>query len=308
MKVLVTGGAGFIGSTLCDFLIKKSYSVVIVDNLSTGSLLNLSNVLEEVSFYEEKIDFFNFDKIEAIDAVVHLAAQPSVPISVTDFGNSSSSNLLGTINVIEYCRLNRVPLIYASSSAVYGNLPLGNDNGTQIDLLSPYATDKYVMELYTKITYELHQLSSVGLRFFNVYGPRQDPSNPYSGVISIFVERILEDKNIIINGGQQTRDFVYVNDVVSVIYKAINLAIENTICEVSNVLTGRSTSIDNLANKIMEIAGKKVEKKYQNLPIGDPEQSDGTTEKMAKLFDMELSSFSELEYGILKTIKFIRND
>jgi len=281
---------------------------VIVDNLSTGSLLNLSNVLEEVSFYEEKIDFFNFDKIEAIDAVVHLAAQPSVPISVTDFGNSSSSNLLGTINVIEYCRLNRVPLIYASSSAVYGNLPLGNDNGTQIDLLSPYATDKYVMELYTKITYELHQLSSVGLRFFNVYGPRQDPSNPYSGVISIFVERILEDKNIIINGGQQTRDFVYVNDVVSVIYKAINLAIENTICEVSNVLTGRSTSIDNLANKIMEIAGKKVEKKYQNLPIGDPEQSDGTTEKMAKLFDMELSSFSELEYGILKTIKFIRND
>jgi len=308
MKVLVSGGAGFIGSTLCDFLIKKSHSVVIVDNLSTGSLLNLSKVVEEVSFYEENIEFFNFDKIGGIDAVVHLAAQPSVPISVTDFGKSSSSNLLGTINVIEYCRVNRVPLIYASSSAVYGNLPLGNDNGTEIDLLSPYATDKYVMELYTKIAYELYQLSSVGLRFFNVYGPRQDPSNPYSGVISIFVDRILEDQNITINGGQQTRDFVYVNDVVGVIYRAIKVASENTICEVSNVLTGRSITIDNLANQIMGIVGKKVEKKYQNLPIGDPDQSDGTTQQMAALFDIELSSFSKLKYGLLETIEFIRNN
>jgi len=308
MKYLITGGAGFIGSNLCDFLVKKGHLVSVVDDLSTGYLKNLKDSIDKINFYNEKIEQFNFKSITDFDAVIHLAAQPSVPLSVFDFGRSSSSNLLGTVNVVEYCRVNRTPLIFASSSAVYGNLALGNDRNSEIDLLSPYATDKYVMELYAKIACELYQLSSVGLRFFNVYGPRQDPSSPYSGVISIFADKMLKGEDIIINGGQQTRDFIYVNDVVDVIYRAIKLASEKTVNEVSNVLTGKSVTIDNLADQMMGIVGTKIKKEYLGLPIGDPEQSSGTIQKMETLFDIDLLSLLGLNDGLVETIKFIRND
>ena len=307
MKILISGGAGFIGSNLCDFLIKNNHTVVVVDNLSTGSEENLRKVVNEISLYKEDIEYFDFNKIGGIDAVVHLAAQPSVPLSVTDFGRSSSSNLLGMINIIEYCRVGRIPLIYASSSAVYGNLTLGNDKDFEIDLLSPYAADKYAMEIYAKISYKLYQLSSIGLRFFNVYGPRQDPSSPYSGVISIFADRMLKGQDITISGGYQTRDFVYVNDVVDVIYRAVKVVSKKTICEVSNVLTGESVTINDLADQMMNIVGKKVRKEYQDLPIGDPKQSDGTTRKMASLFYIELDNLIQLKGGLEETIKFIRN-
>lgn len=306
MKLLVTGGAGFIGSHLCDFLIKHSHSVVVVDNLSTGTLANLSQVMEKVVFYNENIEGFDFNKAGRLDAVVHLAAQVSVPLSVTNFGTSSASNLLGMTSIIEYCRMSSTPLIYASSSAIYGNLTLGNDEDSGIDLLSPYAADKYAMEIYTKISYKLYELSSIGLRFFNVYGPRQDPSSPYSGVISIFADSVLKGKDIIINGGYQTRDFVYVNDVVNVIFRAVKLASEKTVCEVSNVLTGESVTINYLADQMVHLVGEKVGVEYQDLPSGDPRQSDGTTQKMVSLFDVELKNFTKLKSGLLETIKFLR--
>ena len=307
MKYLITGGAGFIGSNLCDFLVRKGHLVSVIDDLSTGHLENLKDSIDSIEFYNEKIEQFNFKNIVDFDAVTHLAAQPSVPLSVENFGDSSSANLLGTINIIEYCRVNRVPLIYASSSAIYGNLTLGDDKDSEIDLLSPYAADKYAMEIYTKISYKLYQLSSIGLRFFNVYGPRQDPNSPYSGVISIFADRILKNQDITINGGYQTRDFVYVNDVVNVIYRAIKVTSEKTVCEVSNVLTGESVTVNYLADQMMNIVGEKVGKEYQDLPTGDPEQSDGTTQKMVSLFDVELGNLIQLKDGLAETIKFIRN-
>ena len=308
MKYLITGGAGFIGSNLCDFLVKKGHLVSVIDDLSSGYLKNLKDSIDNINFYNEKIEQFNFKNIKDFDAVIHLAAQPSVPLSITDFGLSSSSNLLGTIKVIEYCRVNKTPLIFASSSAIYGNLAVGNDRNSEIDLLSPYATDKYMMELYAKIARELYQLSNIGLRFFNVYGPRQDPSSPYSGVISIFADKMLKGEDIIINGGQQTRDFIYIHDVVDVIYRAIRVASTKTVNEVSNVLTGESVTIDNLADQMMEIVGMKIKKEYQDLPIGDPEQSSGTIQKMAALFDINISDLSDLKDGLEETIEFIRND
>ena len=206
--------------------------------MSTGYKSNLSSIIQKIDFYEEKIELFDFNKLSDIDAIVHLAAQPSVPFSITNFSDSSPSNLLGAIKVIDHCRLFNIPLVYASSSAIYGNFEFGNDEIENVDLLSPYATDKYAMELYSTTAHKIYQLSSVGLRFFNVYGPRQDPSSQYSGVISIFADKLLKGQNITINGGHQTRDFIYVKDVVNIIYSAIILASKNSICEISNVLTG----------------------------------------------------------------------
>ena len=308
MNILITGGAGFIGSNLSDYLIKTGNVLTIVDDLSSGHQSNLSNISDKIDFHQEKIEKFDFKKIDKVDAVVHLAAQPSVPLSITNFFASSTANMTGTFSVLEYCRLNHIPLVYASSSAVYGNLELGDDQSHEINLLSPYATDKYTMELYAKVAHKLYQLSSVGLRFFNVYGPRQDPNSPYSGVISIFADRLLKTKNITINGGYQTRDFVYVQDVVKAIYRAINIASERSVCEMCNVLTGSSVTIDYLANQMIDIVPVEVEKNYKNLSTGDPEKSDGTTDKMVELLKVKLNDFKKLDEGLIETIQYIRNE
>tara|TARA_B100000795_G_scaffold269102_1_gene257547 strand:+ start:1507 stop:2436 length:930 start_codon:yes stop_codon:yes gene_type:complete len=305
MKYLITGGAGFIGSHLVELLLENNHEVICIDDLSSGYISNLTTVLHKINFYEEKIEIFDFNRLENIDAVIHLAAQPSVPLSISNFSLSSSSNLLGTIKVIDYCRSNNIPLAFASSSAVYGNLEFGNDEINNVDLLSPYATDKYAMELYTKTAYKIYQLSSIGLRFFNVYGPRQDPNSAYSGVISIFADRLLDGKNITINGGHQTRDFVYVKDVVKVIYSAINVATSRSICEISNVLTGKSITINELAQQMIVITKAEVELQYKSLPLGDPKQSNGSSKKMAKLFKVNPNNFTKLNYGLLSTVQYI---
>jgi len=305
MKYLITGGAGFIGSHLVELLLENNHEVVCIDDLSSGYISNLTTVFQKINFYEEKIEIFDFNRLENIDAVIHLAAQPSVPLSISNFSLSSSSNLLGTIKVIDYCRSNNIPLAFASSSAVYGNLEFGNDEINNVDLLSPYATDKYAMELYTKTAYKIYQLSSIGLRFFNVYGPRQDPNSAYSGVISIFADRLLDGKNIIINGGHQTRDFVYVKDVAKVIYSAINVATSSSICEISNVLTGNSVTINQLAQQMIVITKAEVELQYKSLPLGDPKQSNGSSIKMAKLFKVNPNNFTKLNNGLLSTIQYI---
>ncbi len=308
IRYLITGGAGFIGSSLCEFLVDKGHSVFVVDDLSTGYKNNLAPILKSITFYEEKIQFFDFEILPKIDAVIHLAAQPSVPISIADFRNSSSGNILGTIKIIDYCSINQIPLTYASSSAIYGNLELGSDVNSEIDLLSPYATDKYVMELYAKTAFKLYKLSSIGLRFFNVYGPRQDPNSPYSGVISIFIDRLLKGQNITINGGYQTRDFIYVNDVVEIIFQSTVLTSGKQMCEHSNVLTGNSVSIDYLAKMLINHIEQDVDINYQALSISDPEKSSGSIKKMTELFGVDLKKMIPLNSGLSKTVDFIRDN
>jgi UDP-glucose 4-epimerase len=307
VNIIVTGGAGFIGSNLCDFLIQNNHNVVVIDNLSTGKISNLSKVIRKIEFFNEDIESFNFDVVVDIDVVIHLAAQPSVPLSITNFKTSSTSNLIGTVNVIDYCSNYKIPFIYASSSAVYGELEFGNDNNSKIDILSPYAADKYCMELYAKTANKLYQLSSIGLRFFNVYGPRQDPSSPYSGVISIFIDRLLGRKPIYINGGYQTRDFIYVHDVIEIIYKAIITAKQNIKCEQINVLTGGSISVDHLLDTLSEKIGYDTHKTYQDLPNGDPKESNGSTEKMEAILNVNLTELVQLDDGLSSTIDFIKN-
>ena len=301
---LITGGAGFIGSNLAEELLKEN-KVVIIDNLSSGFLHNLP-ISENIDFFNEDLtDFDLFSLKDSFDGVIHLAAQASVPLSINDFQNSSNINLMCMTNVMNFCNKKSLPFIFASSSAIYGNLENGDDTSDLTNLISPYACDKYAMELYAKTCFNTYGLSSLGLRFFNVYGPKQDPSSPYSGVISIFSDRITKTKPIVINGGHQTRDFIYVYDVVLCIIAALKKASEELVCENVNVLTGKSYSIDYLAAEIAKIVGNKLSVEYKELPDGDPERSEGTIDKMEKILSIDVNNFTLFSEGLMKTIKYI---
>lgn len=307
MKVLVTGGAGFIGSHVCEKLLADGQEVFILDDLSTGKVSNLSAVKNKVTFIHSRVEDYDFDSLNHINAVIHLAAQASVPLSISEFYDSSKTNILSSLKIIDFCIKYKLPLVYASSSAIYGDLALGDDERDSINLLSPYAADKFALELYSKVASVTSGLSSIGLRFFNVYGPRQDPLNPYSGVISIFIEKLLSNQDIIINGGSQTRDFVYVTNVADVITQAIHVTSSKKISDFVNVLTGKSVSIDSLANNLMDIIETSSKKIYHELPVGDPLESNGTTVKLPRVLDIRMSDFISLQKGLKLTVNNMRN-
>tara|TARA_B100001250_G_C19808726_1_gene794729 strand:- start:1125 stop:2051 length:927 start_codon:yes stop_codon:yes gene_type:complete len=300
-KFIVTGGCGFIGSHLVEKLISNGFKVIVIDDLSTGKLSNLKKN-KNLKIYISKIEDFKFDQIKNVDGVFHLGAQVSVPLSIENFFESSKTNMLSSFKVISFCEKNKVPIVYASSSAIYGNLPFGDEQG-KIELLSPYAADKYSMEKYLEAANKYSKLSSFGLRFFNVYGPRQDPSSQYSGVISIFSNRLNDDKKIFINGGYQTRDFVYVEDVVKCLIKAYK-KISKSGCFVCNVLTGESITIDDLVKKLSVILNIKPKCIYRKLPLGDPERSAGNVMLMEKLLQINVDNFIKINDGLKKTIKW----
>ncbi|MBL51618.1 MAG: hypothetical protein CMG57_06635 [Candidatus Marinimicrobia bacterium] len=310
MRILLTGGAGFIGSNLTDFLVNKGNTVIVIDDLSSGKLENLSIHLEnrDIDFIESRVEDVDLNAFRDIDGVIHLAAQASVPLSVSDFRNSSSTNLLSSLNIINYCVINKLPLVYASSSAVYGDLEKGNDQSKEVDLLTPYSVDKLVLELYSEVFFKIKDLSSVGLRFFNVYGPRQDPSSPYSGVISIFIDRLLNDKKIQINGGNQTRDFIFIDDVVKCIYDSLILCRDKLVNKRLNILTGIETSVEELADKIASYLNVVPQKEYLSLPPGDPLKSNGSTQEMNRVLGKDPKQFFNLTDGLEKTINYIKEN
>ena len=301
-KFIVTGGYGFIGSHLVEFLVSVGAEVIVIDNLLTGKKENLSNS-NNIKVIIDSVENINFSKFGKIDAVFHLAAQASVPISIKEISNSSSINIISSLRVIEFCNKYSIPLIYASSSAVYGNIKHGEEEG-ELQLLSPYAVDKYALEKYVEVCKQTHNLRSFGLRLYNVYGPRQDPSSPYSGVISIFLKKIINKEKITINGGYQTRDFIYVTDIVKAFISAYNKICDEKIgiSLVSNVLTGTSISIDELVLKFGEILDKKFHKEYAKLHPSDPEISSGSTIKMNKL--LNLKNLKILDDGLRETINW----
>ena len=307
MKILVTGGAGFIGSNLCEALLERDNKVVVLDDLSTGSYANLSKIQDKITFFNCKVENYDFGALKNIDVVVHLAAQASVPLSISNFYESSKTNLFSSLKVLDFCTKYNIPLVYASSSAVYGSLPYGDDEVNTNDLISPYAADKYALEIYSNVLSITSNLSSVGLRFFNVYGPRQDPSSPYSGVISIFAERVYAHQDITVNGGNQTRDFVYVADVTLAITEAINLAVSEKICEFVNVLTGRSVSIDWLADTLIETTKSRSKKIYKEMSAGDPLESNGGVAKLSDLLGIETSDMVSLEEGLVLTLNYLKD-
>ena len=300
--ILITGGAGFIGSHLAESLVQESH-VIVIDNLSTGCISNLNGILDRIEFKKDDVELVNLFELGKIDVIVHLSAQTSVPLSIEEFKKSSNQNLSGTLNIIDFCSKNSVPIVYASTSAVYGNLSIGDDASSEVDLITPYAVDKYAMEKYLEMSYKLYGLSSIGLRFFNVFGPRQDPTNPYSGVISIFIDNLISGKKIQVNGGYQTRDFIYVLDVVEAINKSIELVINKPIFDVVNVLSGNSYSIDELVEVLARLTRAKPKIERMILPKGDPEKSCGTVEKMFSILGIRSSRMTTLELGLRKIIE-----
>ena len=289
-------------------LIDDGKQVICVDDLSAGYIENLpkNNLLKFINAKIQEFDTKDLDK--DINGIFHLAAQASVPVSIDNFYSSSSNNLLSSIRVFEWAKIHNVPIVYASSSAVYGNLPIGDDQIGKYDILSPYAQDKLTLEHYAEMCWNVYSTPSIGLRFFNVYGPRQDPTNPYSGVISIIINRLLQKLPVTINGGYQTRDFIYVKNIADVMVQSMEYLFNKRLCEYLNVGTGTSITIDNLLGIIAKIMNIKPEVILKELPPGDPEKSDGTYEKLITALNIDIGQFVKLEDGLRNTIDYIRNE
>ena len=270
--VLITGGAGFIGSNLVDALLARGYAVRVLDNLSTGKRSNLPDDSRLELIVGDVADAACVRQaLQGCRAVVHLAAVASVQASVDDPLGTHQSNLIGTLNVCEAMRAEGVSrVLFASSAAVYGNNGEGEaiDEDTPKAPLTPYAADKLASEHYLDFYRRQHGLEPVVFRFFNIFGPRQDPSSPYSGVISIFTERAQKGLPIVVFGdGEQTRDFVYVGDLVEVLVQALESpeAGEGAI----NVGLNRATSLNQLLEAIGEVLGGLPTISYQTPRPGD---------------------------------------
>lgn len=281
MHVLITGGAGFIGSHTAYRLLARGHRVTVLDNLSSGRRENLPLSDPELHLLVGDIGDADAvaEAINGVDAVLHLAAQVSVVKSVEAPRDSCRDNIYGFVTVLDAARRNNIPrVVYASSAAVYGTpaeLPLNEDSPTAPD--SPYGLEKRVNDQYADLFRQLYGLSSLGMRYFNVYGPGQDPSSPYSGVISIFADRLRNRQPLQVHGdGEQTRDFVYVGDVA-----ALNIAaLESRGEGVLNIGTGTSYTLLQLAGILGAIAGHAPEVHHTEPRPGDIRHSATRIERL----------------------------
>ena len=299
-KYLITGCAGFIGSNLIKKMNKK-YDLILVDDLSEGSVNNIPKNLRK-RLIRKKIQNIKKLYTNKIDGIFHLAAQSSVPQSLKDFYSSSSNNLKSTLKVFDLANHFSVPVVYASSSAIYGNLPVGNDKIEKFSITSPYAQDKLTIEHYAKMYFNIFKIPSVGLRLFNVYGPGQNPHSPYSAVIPIFINRMKRNLKIIINGGYQTRDFVYIDDIIKVMFLSMKKLQRQKSYYVMNVGTGKSININKLFNiikKNLRVNPRVIKRKLDKF---DPKKSSGKFDKLNRFLNIKNSKFVKLEDGITKTI------
>ncbi|NLV26198.1 MAG: NAD-dependent epimerase/dehydratase family protein [Methanomicrobiales archaeon] len=306
-RYLITGGAGFIGSHLCRALVAGGNQVVILDSLDSGRLSNIEDLLndDKVEFIQDTIlnESRVFSLCGGVDGIFHLAALVSVQRSIDDPSLNHLVNIDGLFAILEAARTCGVPkIVLASSAALYGNdyLPPHKESLPSVPL-SPYAVGKCLSELYAAVYTDLYGVQSVCLRFFNVYGPNQDPSSPYSGVISKFMDAISRDDEFTIFGdGEQTRDFVYVLDVV----QALILSMEKSVSGVFNVGTGSSVSINQLARTIMEVSGKNVGIRYLDAREGEVRHSCSDISKICH--DMGYMPKYSLREGISETYSWWR--
>ena len=281
MKALVTGGAGFIGSHIVDRLLQDGHEVIVLDDFSTGHRSNLTDN-EKLTIVEGDISKPDTVKecMQGIDWVFHKAAVASVPKTVNDPVGSSAVNYQGTLHLLEAARNNNIKrFVFASSAALYGDEPTLPKVETMCPVtLSPYAVDKLASEFACGMYTKLYGLETVCLRYFNVYGPKQDPSSPYSGVISIFTDK-LKKKEIptIFGDGEQTRDFVFVSDVVEANMKAVTT--QEGMGQYYNVATGKKITLNQLLETLCKIYNIDFKVNYGGVRKGDIKESYASVEK-----------------------------
>ena len=302
---LVTGGAGFIGSHLAEELVRRGHTVRVADSLITGKRANLDHV-SPVEFREGDLADLDFARsvVAGCDYVLHQAAIPSVPRSVNDPIASNRANVDATLNVLVAARdAGAKRLVFAGSSSAYGNTPtLPKREDMASNPLSPYALQKVVGEQYLQMFTRLYGLETVSIRYFNVFGPRQDPSSPYSGVISLFTSALLEGRRPTICGdGEQTRDFTYVANVVDGVLRACRADASG---QVVNVATGGRVSINQLCQTLSELIGVNISPEYAPARAGDVLHSQADISRARQLLGYEpLVSFRE---GLQRTVDWYR--
>jgi UDP-glucose 4-epimerase len=304
---LVTGGAGFIGSHLVERLLAEGCAVRVLDDFSSGREENLAGIRDRIELFRADLrEPGALDRAaEGVELVFHQAAIASVPQSVADPQRSDSVNLAGSLAVLEAARRQGVRrVVVASSSAVYGNdetLPKREELPAQ--LLSPYALQKYGSELYCQLYAELYGLETVALRYFNVYGPRQDPSSDYAAVIPLFISAALDGQPVRIFGdGEQTRDFVYVGDAVAANWLAAT--VPGISGSVLNMASGRRTSVNELARIVAECAGREVAVSHEAPRVGDVRHSWAEISRARQVLGFTPSV--ELKEGLRLTVEAFR--
>ena len=306
--VLVTGGAGFIGSNLVEDLLSQDYNVRVLDNLETGDLKKLSG-------FENKIEVIKGDirdlelvrkAVKGVDYISHQAALPSVPRSIEKPIPTTEVNIIGTLNVILAARDSGVErIVYASSASVYAGLgkTLKKECMNMVPT-SPYGLTKIANEHYFKVFYDIYGVKSVGLRYFNIFGPKQDPESDYAAAIPKFINLMLNDKNPIIYGdGEQTRDFTYVKNAT--LANIISFKAKKANGDAFNIAGGEQTSVNDLVKIINEILGKDIKSVYEDPRPGDPKYCKADISEAGKALGYKPKySFEE---GLKVTIDWFRN-
>ena len=303
-RYLVTGGAGFIGSHIAEELVERGHKVRIVDNFLTGKRENIASFLDKIELIEGDIRDFSLCKraSDGVDFVLHQAALPSVPRSIEDPLMTNEINVKGTLNLLLASRDAGVKkFVFASSSSVYGDDPrLPKKEGEEGAPLSPYAISKLVGEMYCQVFSQIYSLSTVCLRYFNIFGPRQDPYSQYSAVIPNFINKMVKEESPTIFGdGEQSRDFTYVANVV----EANELAVEaeDVSGEILNIACGERTTVNSLVIEINQILKKDIKAIYDKPCPGDVMHSYADISEAENVLKYKpLVSFSE---GLKRTIQ-----
>jgi UDP-glucose 4-epimerase len=305
MKYMVTGGAGFIGSNLSEELLNHG-DLCIIDDLSSGEIKNIKHLVERGAEFSQTsiLDYKKLVKLtKDIDYIFHLAAVPGITISIENPVYTNKVNIEGTLNILEAARKNNVKkVVYSSSSSIYGDNPiLPLKENMNPEPKSPYAVSKLAAEYYCYNYSQIYGLPTISLRYFNVYGPRQNPDSEYSAVIPIFITKILRRENPTIYGdGSITRDFVFVKDVVQANIQSMRSNVEG----IFNVALGSQINLNTLVELVMDITGIYVDVMYGPERIGDIKASYACIDKAKKLLDFKPKY--KLKKGLEETIEWYR--
>jgi UDP-glucose 4-epimerase len=307
---LITGVGGFIGSSLAHTLLARGEQVRGVDNFSTGKRENIADILDRIDFQEA--DILNLDAMHkacaGVDFLLHQAAMPSVPKSVVDPLGSNRTNVDGTVNLLVAARDAKVKrVVYAASSSAYGDTPtLPKDESMKPDPISPYAVAKLASEHYMVSFYRCYQLETVCLRYFNIFGPRQDPSSPYSGVLAQFITLMLRGEQPTIHGdGEQSRDFTYIDNAVEVNLLACKVPAAKSAGQVFNVATGRRVTLNETFQLLQPLTN------FAGQPKHGPERSGDIKHSLADISKAEAglgyTPTVHFEEGLRRTVEWYRS-